>query len=493
MSNVEEPESFRDRLSTISEEGNRVWVYSKRPKGKYFNRRIVVSYLLIAFFFIAPFIKIKGDPMLLLNIIERKFILFGVIFWPQDFHLFVLSMITLIVFIVLFTVIYGRLFCGWICPQTVFMEFLYRQVEYMIEGNYSKQRKLDQQAWDSEKVMKKSLKHFIFFVMSFLTILAFLSYIIGVDQVKEFLKAGPAANIAGFLGLFAFTLIHYFVFARFREQVCIIVCPYGRLQGVLLDRNSIQVSYDYKRGEPRGKHNPLENRDKAGKGDCIECGSCELVCPTGIDIRNGSQLECINCTACMDACDAVMARINKPKGLIRYASERTIAEGTKLKVNARVVFYSVVLTGLLVLIGYLFTIRTDVETTILRVQGSMYQEYDSAHFSNIYLVQIVNKTRKELPVELVLASPEGEIKMMGDPLMVKKGEVGEANFLVVLSKNSLKASATPLEFKVMSGGKEIEHLKSTFVGPNKLDDHDDDDKELDEHQSGEDTLKERKE
>jgi len=450
---MENKGNFRDRLSTISEEGKRVWVYPKRPKGRYFNIRSVISYFLILIFFIGPFIKIKGDPILLLNIIERKFILFGVIFWPQDFHLFVLSMIALIVFIVLFTVIYGRLFCGWICPQTVFMEFLYRQIEYLIEGNHSQQRKLDNQSLDLEKLLKKGSKHLVFLIISILTIIAFIAYIIGIDQTKSFLADGPAANPAGYAALLAFSLVHYFVFAKFREQVCIIVCPYGRLQGVLLDRNSIQVSYDYKRGEPRGKYNPLENRDEASKGDCIECGSCELVCPTGIDIRNGSQLECINCTACMDACDAVMDRTKKPRGLIRYASEQSIAEGLEWKLNARVLFYSTLLTGLLILIAYLFSIRTDVETTILRMQGSLFQEYDSAHYSNIYTVQVVNKTRQEMPVELI----------------VRKGEVMEANFLVVLPKASLKASKTMIGFVVMSGNEELEVIESTFVGPNALD------------------------
>jgi cytochrome c oxidase accessory protein FixG len=467
MESEEELGTFRDRLSTISEEGNRVWIYPKKPKGKLYNVRGLISIILLFFFFIGPFIKIKGDPMILLNFLERKFIIFGVIFWPQDFHLFVLSMLSLIVFIVLFTVIYGRLFCGWICPQTIFMEFLYRQLEYLTEGNYSKQRKLDEQAWDLEKVLKKSSKHLLFLLISLLSIVTFLAYIIGMESTLEFLRRGPITNIAGFIGLIAFTLVHYYVFAKFREQVCIIVCPYGRLQGVLLDRNSIQVSYDYKRGEPRGRYNPLENRTAAGKGDCIECGSCELVCPTGIDIRNGSQLECINCTACIDACDAVMTRISKPRGLIRYASERSIAEGTRLKFNVRIVFYSTVLVGLLGLISFLFTIRTDLETTILRVQGSLYQEYDSLHYSNIYIVQIVNKTRKELPVDIKLEKPMGEIKMMGDPLMIKKGQVGEANFLVVIPKNEIKTSETDLLFKIFSNGDEIEILKSTFVGPEK--------------------------
>ena len=469
MDNSEELGTFRDRLSTISEQGNRLWVYPKRPKGKYYNRRIILSYSLLLFFLIGPFIRIKGDPMLLFNILERKFIIFGVIFWPQDFYLFVLAMITFIVFIVLFTVVYGRLFCGWICPQTVFMEFVYRQIEYLIEGNNSRQRKLDNQPMNFEKIWKKGLKHLIFFIISLVTICTLLAYIIGNEHLEAILYNGFSKNTGWFTGILAFSGIHYFIFAKFREQVCILACPYGRLQGVLLDHNSIQVSYDYKRGEPRGKHNPLENREAAGKGDCIECGSCEAVCPTGIDIRNGSQMECINCTACMDACNTVMTRIQRPKGLIRYASERTIAEGTTLRVNGRVVFYSVVLTGLLLLIAYLFTIRTDVETTILRVQGSMYQEYDSLHFANIYSVQIVNKTRKEMPIQLKLEKPAGEIKMMDDSLVVKKGEVRVANFLVVVPKEELISSQTNVLIRVMNGKREIEEVKSTFVGPNLLD------------------------
>jgi cytochrome c oxidase accessory protein FixG len=260
------------------------------------------------------------------------------------------------------------------------------------------------------------------------------------------------------------------VFAKLREQVCIIVCPYGRLQGVLLDRNSIVVTYDYKRGEPRGKYNPLEDRDSSEKGDCIECGSCQIVCPTGIDIRNGTQLECINCTACIDACNSVMRRIKRPEGLIRYASEHSIADNFKLKFNIRILFYSVVLVGLLSLIAFLFSIRTDIEPTILRQKGTLYQEYDSTHYSNIYKLQVINKTRRTLPVDLQLVNPSGaQLKIVGDPLKVAKGEVGEMQFLVIIKKTDLHSSNSPVEFKVMSEGREMDDIRSTFVGPNALD------------------------
>ena len=470
MDEFEEFDDFRDKQSTIGDDGSRVWVYPKKPKGKLYNYRKIVSLFLIAVFIIIPFIKIKGDPFMLFNFLERKFIIFGVMFYPQDFHLFVLSMIAFIVFVVLFTVIFGRIFCGWICPQTIFMEFVYRQVEYWIEGNYNQQRKLDSSSLTFNKLWRKGLKHSVFYLISFFSAHLFLAYIFGIEYVDQLISDGPAAHFAGFSGMIIFSAVHYLVFAKLREQVCIIICPYGRLQGVLLDRNSIVVSYDYQRGEPRGKYNPLEERASKGKGDCIECGSCQAVCPTGIDIRNGTQLECINCTACIDACDSVMQRVKKPDGLIRYASERSIADRTKLKFNIRILFYSIVLSGLLILISFLFSIRTDIESTILRQKGTMFQEYDSKHYSNIYSIQVINKTRTALPVELKLEKPEtGEIKMVGYPLVVEKGQVGEAQFLVLIPKKDLKSSNTQVEFKVLSNGKEMDEIESTFVGPNSLD------------------------
>ncbi|MFH1121670.1 MAG: cytochrome c oxidase accessory protein CcoG, partial [Bacteroidota bacterium] len=449
--------------------GKRLWVYPKRPQGRLFKYRNLTAYGLLVIFFVTPFIKVNGDPLMLFNFLERHFIVFGVVFFPQDFHLFVLSMITFIVFVVLFTVIFGRIFCGWICPQTIFLEFVFRQIEYLIEGNHSKQRKLDERAMDFDKLWRKILKHLIFYLISLVTVYFFLAYIIGVDRVREIFAEGPASNMAGFIGMMIFAAVHYLVFAKLREQVCIIICPYGRLQGVLLDQNSINVTYDYKRGEPRAKYNPLEDRGQTEKGDCIDCNSCVLVCPTGIDIRNGTQLECINCTACIDACDRIMERVHKPKGLIRYASERLIAEGSKLKFNVRILFYSVVLSGLLILIAYLFSIRTDIESTILRMPGTIYQEYDSLHYSNIYTIRLINKTRKDLPVELLIDEKAGEIKMMGGPLLVRKGQVGEANFLLVVKKSEVRSSLTGVEFKVMSNGSEMDEIEATFVGPNDLD------------------------
>lgn len=460
---------FRDKLTTVSKEGKRVWVFPKKPKGKLYNNRKIVSFFLLLFLYVGPFIKYKGDPLLLLNVIERKFIIFGVIFWPQDFHLIVLSLISLVVFVILFTVVFGRIFCGWVCPQTVFMEFVFRQIEYLIEGDYNKQKKLARQELNFEKVWKKSLKHLIFFVISFITACTFLAYVIGMDSVIEMISAGPIVNPVNFIALILFSGAFYFVFAFFREQVCTIACPYGRLQGVLLDEKSVVVAYDYKRGEPRGKHNPLEEREGTQKGDCIDCKSCVTVCPTNIDIRNGTQMECINCTACIDACNGVMDRINKPRGLIRYDSEKGISEGINSIFNTRAIAYSVFLAILLVLVGTLFSFRTDFETTILRQQGTLFQEYGEDSYSNIYQLEVVNKTRKEHHVHIKLLNPQGEIVMMGDPIIAKKGDVSKGSFLTVLKKESLESSNTKLKFGIYSDDELIDEYEVSFVGPNSLD------------------------
>ncbi|HPE57190.1 MAG TPA: cytochrome c oxidase accessory protein CcoG [Bacteroidales bacterium] len=461
--------SFRDKLTTVNADGKRVWVYPKKPKGRLYNYRKIVAAILLLFLFVIPFIKYKGDPLVLLNVLERKFIIFGVIFWPQDFHLIVLSIISLVVFIILFTVVFGRIFCGWVCPQTIFMEFVFRQVEYWIEGDYNKQKKLARQEWNFEKVWKKSLKHIIFFTFAFLVANTFLAYLISIDELKLLITDGPLQHAVTFLAVVVFSGAFYFIFAFFREQVCTIACPYGRLQGVLLDEKSIVVAYDHVRGEPKGKHNPLEDRDASGKGDCIDCHSCVMVCPTNIDIRNGTQLECINCTACIDACDAVMDRIKRPRGLIRYDSEKGIMEGKKSIFTPRSIAYSVFLTALLILVGTLFAFRTDFETTILRQRGTLFQEYGDDSYSNIYELEVVNKTRESHTVELKLLEPAGQVIPMGDKLVIEKGEAKSGGFLAVLKKDQLKSSNTKLKFGIYSDGKMIDEYEVTFIGPPSLD------------------------
>jgi len=259
-----------------------------------------------------------------------------------------------------------------------------------------------------------------------------------------------------------FSGVFYFIFAFFREQVCTIACPYGRLQGVLVDKKKVIVAYDYQRGEPRG---PLNKTD----GDCIDCDLCVQVCPTGIDIRNGTQLECINCTACIDACNSVMEKVKKPKGLIRYDSEEGIETGHHHLFNARTIFYSVALTLMIFFVAALFAFRGDFEATILRIPGTLYQDYGTDSISNIYNYTIVNKAGKPIEIDFELDEPEGNIRFIGGHNVIPEGEVGKGQFLVVLAKDHVKHSETQIKIGLYMNGEQKEVYHTTFVGPNALD------------------------
>ncbi|MDX5347547.1 MAG: cytochrome c oxidase accessory protein CcoG, partial [Hymenobacteraceae bacterium] len=389
---------FRDHISTVDEAGKRIWLYPKKPKGKLYNYRKLVSYGLLALLFAGPFLKINGLPVLMLNVVERKFIIFGMIFWPQDFFILLLGFLALIVFIILFTVVYGRVFCGWVCPQTIFLEMVFRRIEYFIEGDYTKQKALDKAAWNTEKIIKRVSKHGIFLLISFVIANLFLAYIIGPEALFKIVTDSPLNHLGGFISLLVFTGLFYGVFAKFREQVCTIACPYGRLQGVMLDKQSIVVAYDYGRGEPRGK---LRKNQERTIGDCIDCNQCVQVCPTGIDIRNGAQqLECINCTACIDACNDIMRMIDKPEGLIRYATEESIEKGIKWKANTRMYAYTAVLVVLVGALATLLLTRSNVEATVMRAQGQLYQLTDNGHVRNLYNISLINKTNEAKPITI---------------------------------------------------------------------------------------------
>lgn len=458
---IEDHEEFRDSLATVTKEGKRKWIFPKKPKGKFYNARTVVSFFLLAFLFITPFIKVNGHPFVILNVIERKFIIFGIPFGPHDLHLFALTMIAVIVSIFLFTVVYGRLFCGWICPQTVFLEMVFRKIEYLIEGDANKQKALKAQEWNSEKIIKKFSKQLIFFTISFLIANTFLSYIIGVDKLYQYIKDTPSQHLSTFLAVLIFSGLFYFVFSYFREQACTLVCPYGRLQGVMLDQNSIVIHYDYKRGEPRGK---LKKNEERTNGDCIDCHLCVDVCPTGIDIRNGTQLECVNCTACIDACDTVMEKINKPKNLIRYASKTQIETGRQPLFTPRAIGYTIVLLLLTFLILIMLINRTEVELSILRTPGTLFQEQPGNKLSNIYDLKIINKTFNHIKANLELENINGEIKVIGKDLEVAPQEVTEAKFLVILPKDEIKFIKTPLKIAVKSKGKILDVIDTAFLG-----------------------------
>lgn len=457
-------EEFRDAISTVDKSGKRVWVYPKMPKGLYHNRRKIFSFILLALLFSGPFLTIGGRPLLLLNFFERRFVIFGQAFWPQDFFLLAILLITFFVFVILFTVVFGRLWCGWACPQTLFMEMVFRKIEYWLEGDANQQRKLNQRDWDFDKIWRKGLKQLIFISISIIIAHTVMAYLVGVDQVLEIVSQPPSSNWAGFIGVVAFTGIFYGVFAYLREQACIAICPYGRLQGVLLDKKSIAVMYDWLRGEPRGK---IKKGEEQAKGDCIDCKLCVHVCPTGIDIRNGTQLECVNCTACIDACDEVMLKINKPKGLIRYASYDSIVEGAKSLFTTRVKAYSVVLFILLTILITSLATRTDIETTILKVPGQLYQKTDHGTITNLYNIQFVNKTFEEMHIELkVLDMPEAVISKVGEgDQLLEANSLSEGVYFIEIPKELVTETKMKLDVGVFVGGELKETTSTKFLGP----------------------------
>lgn len=459
------PESFRDALATVKDDGKRNWVYPKKVKGFFFRYRTYLSWVLLAILFAGPFIQINGRPYMLFNIFERKFIIFGAAFWPQDTHLLIFLLLIFFVFVILFTVVFGRVWCGWACPQTLFMEMVFRKIEYAIEGDANQQRALNDAPWTGEKIWKKGLKISVFGFISLMIGHLVMAYLIGIDQVKEIVTKPPTENMAGFIGLVAFSGIFMFVFSWFREQACLVVCPYGRLQGVLLDKNSINVLYDYVRGEPR---TPIRKNEVAvaPKGDCIDCGLCVQVCPTGIDIRNGTQMECVSCTACIDACDEVMIKVERPVGLIRYASETSIKEGFQKLMTGRVKGYTLVLLVLVAAFIALIATREDLEGTITRFPGMTYQQREAGMVSNLYNITLINKTFESQRVDIKALADGMEVEIVGATEWVLEPQTKfEGRFFLVRNQAEVKIPQEKIMLQLLNQGEEFDEIQTNFMAP----------------------------
>ena len=472
MSNFQD-ESFRDTIGTIDEEGNRKYIYPKKPSGKFYDYRKWVSYFLLLVLVANPFVKINGNQFMMFNVLERRYTIFGFPFWPEDFYIFVLFMVVGVVFVILFTVIFGRIFCGWICPQTIFLEMVFRRIEFWIEGDRGAQIRLSKQEWNAEKIRKKGIKWFMFLVISFLIANVFLAYLISSDELFKMIQEGPENHLSTLISLSIFTGVFYFIFTWFREQVCIIACPYGRLQGVLLDNKSINVIYDFVRGEKeigRAKFNKNEDRDTTGKGDCIDCNLCVHVCPTGIDIRNGTQLECTNCTACIDECESIMKSVGLPKGLIRYASEDEIEKKAKFKFTTRMKGYTAVLAILIGILSGLLFLRNDVETTILRLPGQLFQ-HKGDNISNVYTFKIINKTNNDFnDIHFKLDGIKGTLNVVGEQdIKVPRQGMNEGTLFIEINHFLLESDKTKIKIDVYNGNKKIESNTTNFLGPRSFD------------------------
>jgi cytochrome c oxidase accessory protein FixG len=453
-------QAFRDSLATIDQKGKRNYIFPKKPKGKLYNKRTIASIIYLLFFFTLPWIKVNGEPFIMLNVLKRKFILFGQIFGPQDFFIFALGMITFMVFIILFTVVFGRVFCGWACPQTIFMEMVFRKIEYWIDGDFQKQQQLKAMAWNGFKIRKRISKIIIFFLISFIIANYFMAYLISMDEVLRYVNEGIAAHIGTFMALMIFSSIFFFVYYWFREQVCIVVCPYGRLQGVLLDKNSIVVAYDYLRGELRGKKSTSSDI-----GDCIDCKACVRVCPTGIDIRNGTQLECINCTACIDACDEIMGNLDRPKKLIKLASENNIVKKEKLKITARIKAYSVVLFLILLVLVSMLATRDEIDITILRTQGMIYQKLPDGQIGNLYTARMYNKTHRDIKMKLSIPETDGDIEVIGESALIPKESYAVVTFIIKKRPTTIKKRNTKITIDLIAENEKTIKKTTNFIGP----------------------------
>lgn len=460
----EAPSTFRDHLYNTDEAGRRVGFFPKRPNGRYYNARTYVSIVLLIIFFGLPWIQVNEQPFFMLNVLERKFIFFGATFWPQDFLLVALLMVSFAVFVFLFTAVLGRIWCGWACPQTIFLEMVYRRIEYWIEGDAPAQRRLKAADWNWEKLWKRGLKHGIFLAIAWWVSHTVLSFFLGMDSVLDYMRHSPAEHPVLFAATLINTGVFYFVFAWFREQACIYMCPYGRLQGVLLDNDSLVIHYDHKRGEPRGKLK--KNTPEPGQGDCIDCRQCIAVCPTGIDIRYGTQLECVNCTACIDACDAIMDKVEKPRGLIRYASHNQVETGQKFRLKGRAYLYITILMVFLGTFTALLLTSGDVKTTLLRAPGQTYTMTPSGNVTNLFTLDILNKLDHPRTFTFRLPANKGSVTALGaGETQVAANGQAKVNLIVELPPSELKGLSFEVKIDMLENGTVQRTLKTRFNGP----------------------------
>lgn len=455
---------FKESLYTINNKtGGRNWVYSSLIKGKLYYKRAVVAYLLLAIYLLAPWISIGGKQAVLLNIVDRQFTLFGLTFWATDTDFLVIILLLAGLSLFFFTSLLGRVWCGWACPETVFLEFVFRPIERLIEGDAAQRIRLDRSPWNFSKISKKLLKHAFCAFMAWIIASTAIAYFIGREPLLNMMAHSPSEH----WGLFTFTLIYMgfmaFQFGWFREQFCTVLCPYARFQSVLMDRYSLGIGYNVLRGEPRGK---ASKKVEEKLGDCVDCGLCVRVCPTGIDIRNGAQLECIHCGCCADACDSVMEKLDRPTGLIRYGCEETLVRGGKYKLSPRPFIYSAIIVILLAVLGYRLATRQSSEFTIVRgAYDAPFVQLDANNISNHIHAHISNKGEK--PENYTFKVNDDRVKLVTPlvPFKVEAESLATAPLFLNFSTEILDHGKLDIIIEVTSESGFSSTQKITLLGP----------------------------
>ena len=464
-------------LSTLEKDGSRRWLTPRLAKGRFLTRRRAVAYGLIALFTLIPYIAINGKPAMLLDVVHRQFTLFGFTFLPTDTVLLALFMVTLILSIFITTALLGRIWCGWACPQTVYMEFVFRPIERLCLGRSG----VGGKPATAVAGWRYVAMYAAFFAVCLYLAHTFLAYFVGVESLRKWVTGSPVDHPAAFAIIVVVTLLMLFDFVFFREQTCIIACPYGRFQSVMLDRASLIIAYDERRGEPRGKL-ATAGRSRAVKaagssvlpadppvasGDCIDCTLCVQVCPTGIDIRQGLQLECIGCAQCIDACDAVMDKIKRPRGLIRYSSQQAMAGEVSKLVRPRVVIYAAIIVGLVSLLTYLLVTKSPTDVTVLRALGRPYLVLEDGRVENNLRLKITNRSATPQQYRVETTRPEIDVAASVEVIPLRPGEMRTEPIRLHAPRDLFAAArgAIDVELKIVSNSAPPIYRKARLLGP----------------------------
>jgi cytochrome c oxidase accessory protein FixG len=451
----------RSVLPTLNDDGSRRWIRPKVSRGRFLTARRAVAYLLILLFAAAPYLRHHGRPLFLLELSTRRFTIFGYTFLPTDTVVFALFMVAVFVLIFLLTALFGRVWCGWACPQTVYMEFVYRPIERLFEGVPGKRKR-----GIAATAAAKPLRFLAYLLVSMFLAHTFLAWFVGVDRLLVWVQRSPLEHPAGFLVMAATTGLMLFDFGYFREQVCIVACPYGRFQSALLDRQSLIVSYDPGRGEPRGK----ARRSQPGEpevGDCVDCEMCVATCPTGIDIRNGLQMECIGCAQCIDACDAVMSKLGRATGLIRYSSPSAIAGERRRPLRPRVIIYPLVLLIVVTALVLALHGKGPADTLILRGMGRPFTELAGGEVSNPVRIKIVNRTDAPVTYDIEPSAPGFRFVSEMNPVTIGPGEAATVPAEIIAPAALFAGGACTATLRISGGPAFVRDVPFRMMGPGR--------------------------